>query len=219
MHIPDGVLAGHVSSIGYGLSFIMAMLTIGKKKLAREMAKISLVTAVMFVASIITIPLGYTSVHFSFLGLAGVFLGPRAFISVGIAVFLQLILFKHGGVSTLGVNIFNLGMGALVGWLIFSLHSYAINEGVTRDKIKYRKVIGVFAGFAASMAAITKVSLGSAVLYYSGYPLEVAATLFLAHLPVFILEGMATGLLAGALVATGMNVSSVCYCKFGNKLD
>jgi cobalt/nickel transport system permease protein len=206
VHIPDGVLAGHVSSIGYGLSFVVAMLTIGRQKLAREMAKISLVTAVLFVASIITIPIGYTSVHFSFLGLAGVFLGPRAFVSAGAAVFLQLVIFKHGGVSTLGVNIFNLGMGALVGALIFSLHNYAIDEEAARDKIKYRKIIAIFAGLAGSMAAITKVTLGAVVLFYSGFPLGVAATLFIVHVPVFILEGIAAGLLAGALTATGMNV-------------
>lgn len=206
MHIPDGVLAGHVSLMGYGVSFVLAAMSVGKKKLAKEMSKISLITAVLFVASIITIPIGYTTVHFSFLGLAGVILGPRAFIATAIAVFLQLMLFKHGGVSTLGINIFNLGMGALVGWLIFSLHRYALKDESSQEKSANRKVIAIFAGLAGAMAGVTKVGFGSAVLYYSGYPLEVAATLFAVHIPVFILEALATGFLAAALAATKLNI-------------
>ncbi|MGF7186504.1 cobalt/nickel transport system permease protein [Desulfitispora alkaliphila] len=203
MHLPDGVVSGQISFLGYGLSFLITVATTIKRELAREMAKISLVTAVLFVASIITIPMGYTTVHFSFLGFAGVLLGPRAFVSVAIAVFLQLMLFKHGGVSTLGINVLNLGMGALVGWLVFSSSKFLIRENERRRNIK---VVTVFAGLAGMLAGVTKVGMGSTVLFLSGYPVSVAGTLFAAHVPIFIIEGIATGFLAGALLKAGTKV-------------
>lgn len=194
MHIPDGIVSGNISLIGYGISLGLAVFATVRKKLVEEMPKLSLVTAVLFVASIISIPMGAYSVHFSFLGLAGVLLGPMSFLSVAVAVFLQLILFKHGGVSTLGVNILNLGMGALVGWMIFSLHGYFLKGKEQTDKI-----IGLFAGLAGTMAAVTKVLMGSTVLFLSGFPLSVAGTLFVLHTPIMLIEGIATALLATAL--------------------
>ena len=192
MHIPDGVLSGNVSIIGYVISFCIYGMAHKRKKFDFKLiSKISLVTAALFIASLIYVPVGFTSVHFSFVGLAGVILGPLSVYAVGVALFFQMILFHHGGYSTLGVNMLNFGVAALIAYAIFSLHK------------KYAKKpihIMLFAISAGCLATIIKVLLGATSLFASGYPITVLASLLLVHIPVILGEGILTGLLVMSLI-------------------
>ncbi|MCK8826496.1 CbiM family transporter [Natroniella acetigena] len=192
MHLPDGVVREGVVLASYGGSALLYYLSSRQKKVNFKLIpKMSLITAVLFVASLIHVPVGMTTVHFSFVGLAGILLGPLSFLSVLVALFLQLILFNHGGYSTLGVNTLNFAVGALSGYYIFKL----------RKKLEMNSFLeGVFAFLAGAGSILVKIAVGSIVLYLSGYPASVGISLTTVHLPIFLGEGVVTALLVVALL-------------------
>ena len=90
MHIADGVLPTSVSLAAYALT--LAGVTLSLKHLSNaDLPKIAVVTSSFFVASLIHLPLGPTSVHLVLPGMVGALLGPVSFLSVTIGLFLQSI--------------------------------------------------------------------------------------------------------------------------------
>ena len=142
VHIADGILAPEIWITGLILTGVILFYTLSKVKV-EEIPKLSLVTSVIFVASLIHIPMGPTSVHLILAGLAGILLGIGAFPCVFIAILLQALLFQHGGVTTIGINTINIGLPALASYGIFRL-------GVNYTKFEYKTVIfGTIAGGVA----------------------------------------------------------------------
>src|SRR5439155_14681639 len=90
----------------------------------------ALVTAVFFVASLIHIRVGPTSVHLLLNGLVGLTLGRRACLAVPVGLFLQGALLGHGDFSTLGVNTCVLLAPALLARPIFSVGLQSPARGV-----------------------------------------------------------------------------------------
>lgn len=191
-HIQEGVITGTMAAYGFAMTGAMSVLT-GRKFSVQNLSKVSMVTAAVFCASLLHFPLLGTSVHFTFVGLAGILLGPMSFLSVFVAVFFQKMLFQHGGFTTLGINAFNIGMAAMAGYYIFRLRLMfpRWNHAIT--------VFGVLAGFGA---AVAMVGMLAGTLFFIGFPLSSVAVVFAAHLPVMIGEGLATGFLAAALART-----------------
>ena len=74
--------------------------------------------AAFFVASLVHIRIGPTSVHLLLNGLAGVLLGLRAGPSIAVGLTLQAVLIGHGGFSALGVNICVMTIPALFAGLV-----------------------------------------------------------------------------------------------------
>jgi cobalt/nickel transport system permease protein len=190
-HIPEGVINGTLATYGLVLSGAVSVVT-GSRFRLQNVPKVAMVTAAVFCSSLFHFPLMGTSVHFTFVGLAGILLGPTAFLSVVMAVFLQSLLFLHGGISTLGVNAFNIGMAALAGHYIFRL----------RHLFPRRRPVTLFAFLAGFGAAIIMVALLCATLLLTGYPPASVAVVFLAHIPVMVGEGLVAGFLAVALQKT-----------------
>ncbi|EEG78797.1 energy-coupling factor ABC transporter permease [Dethiobacter alkaliphilus] len=188
-HIQEGVISGSLAAYGLVLSGALSVVT-GTRFKMNNVPKVAMVTAAVFCASLLHFPLMGTSVHFTFVGLAGILLGPAAFLSVAVAVFFQMLLFQHGGVSTLGVNAFNIGMAALAGYYIFRLR-YLFP--------KWRHSVTTFAFLAGFVAAIIMVFLLSATLLLTGFPFASVVVIFLSHTPVMLGEGLVAGFLAVAL--------------------
>ncbi len=187
-HIPEGIVSGSIATYGFALSGALSVV-VGRRFSLKNIPKVSLVTAAVFCASLIHFPLLGTSVHFTFVGLAGMLLGPSSFLAVLTAVFFQGLLFQHGGWTTLGVNAFNIGIAALAGHYIFSLrHIWPGPRGTT--------VLAFAAGFIAALVMVTLLSL---TLILTGFPPAVIGILFLAHTPVIVGEGLVAGFLAAAL--------------------
>jgi cobalt/nickel transport system permease protein len=70
-----------------------------------EIPRVALLTAAFFVASLVPIPLpGGTSAHLLLNGVVGILLGFRAGLAILVGLGLQMVLFRHGGYSTLGIN-------------------------------------------------------------------------------------------------------------------
>lgn len=184
MHIADGILAPEVWVTGFVVTGIILAYTLWRTK-AEEIPKVSLVTSAVFVASLIHIPVGPTSVHLILAGLAGVLLAEKAYLSVFIALMLQAFLFQHGGITTIGINTLVMGVPALVSYAIFVV-------GVNHTKFNHR--LAVFGGLAGGIAIALAVLLASIALFIGGEEfLGVIALLAVAHVPVIVIEAVIVG--------------------------
>ncbi|MDQ1312086.1 MAG: cobalt/nickel transport system permease protein [Euryarchaeota archaeon] len=156
-----------------------------------EIPKISLITAALFVASLVHFPIGPTSVHLIMNGLAGILLGRRAFTGVFVALTLQAVFFQHGGLSVLGVNAFNIGVPAMLAWQIFKRR-----RGLESPRLEV--VFGALAGGLAVLASVLLVSLELLILGEAFN--EISLLVIGAHLPVIIIEALVVGAAAGFLL-------------------
>src|SRR6516164_7967421 len=120
VHISDGILAPSWWLAGFGLTILLAL--IGTWQIRdEEIPRIALLTAAFFVASLIHVRVGSTSVHLLLNGLVGVVLGRRAGLAIPMGLLLQAILMQHGGLTALGVNSCVMALPALLAWQLFRL--------------------------------------------------------------------------------------------------
>jgi len=189
MHISDGVLSTPVSIGGYAIAIGISALSVRKMQMD-EVPKISVVTAVFFVASLIHIPIGPTSVHLILNGLAGVILGWSAFVSIFFGIILQSILLQHGGITAIGVNSCIMGLPALAAYGIFKTRLLT--------RFRYREAaFGAIAGAAAVLMAA--ILLGLALVMTGEEFLNIAKLAVVAHIPIIAVEGIVVGFCAAFL--------------------
>ena len=189
VHISDGVLPGPMLAAGFVLTAVLLYYSLKNIK-AEEIAKISLITAALFVASLVHFPIGPTSVHLILNGLAGIILGRRAFAGVFVAVTLQALFFQHGGLTSLGVNALNIGLPALLAWQLFEYRKHLASP--RREAI--------FGAMAGGLAVLTSVLMVSLELLTMGEAFkEISVLVIGVHLPVILLESVVSGAAAGFL--------------------
>ncbi|WP_462322131.1 CbiM family transporter [Halochromatium sp.] len=112
-HIPDGVLSAPVLVTGTLVS--TGLLAIALRQLREaELPQAAVLAAAFFVSSLISVPLGPSSVHLLLNGLMGLLLGWAALPAIFVALLLQAVFFGFGGLLVLGVNTMNLALPALV---------------------------------------------------------------------------------------------------------
>lgn len=188
MHISDGVLPVSVAVGGYAVSLGLTVWS-ARKTRNEDMPKLAVMTAAFFVASLIHIPFGPTSVHLIIPGLTGALLGPSAFLSIGLGLMLQSLLFQFGGLTALGANALMMGVPALVcGWVFQTF------KGQTPSR--QALVGGVVGAVGTVLAAI----ILSGFLMTGGEDfLGVAKIALAAHVPVIIIEGAVSALTIGFL--------------------
>lgn len=188
MHISDGVLPTGVAIGTYLVSAGVAAWST-HKTCGDDLPKVAVVSASFFVASLVHVPLGPTSVHLLIVGVVGVLLGPSAFMAIVLGLLLQSLLFQFGGITALGANSLMMGLPALVcGWLFQRL------KGETLQR-------HVFAGAVAGGLGTILAALGLAVLLATGGEdfFGVAKLALIAHIPVIIIETLVTGFLVSFL--------------------
>jgi cobalt/nickel transport system permease protein len=190
VHISDGVLPPAMLAAGFVLTaFLLYYSCRGIK--AEEIPKISLITAALFVASLVHFPVGPTSVHLVMNGLAGILLGRRAYAGVFVALTLQALFFQHGGLTALGVNALNIGLPAFLAWQLFEHR-----RGLCTPRRET-----VFGGMAGGLAVLASVLMVSLELLALGEAFkEISVLVIGAHLPVILLEAVVVGGVAGLLV-------------------
>ncbi len=117
VHISDGVLTMPWIAGGFALA---ALLVFWSSRHIRdeEIPRIALLTAAFFVASLLHVRAGPTSVHLLLNGLVGVVLGRRAVLAIVVGLFLQVALINHGGFLTLGVNT-GIALALPASWPVF----------------------------------------------------------------------------------------------------
>jgi len=190
MHISDGVLSAPVCAGGYAAAGGIIAVTIRKIK-EDDIPRVAVMTSAFFVASLIHVPLGPTSVHLILNGLVGIILGPAAFVSIFVGLVLQAFLFQHGGITTIGVNAIMMGTPALLAYKLFSL----------KDKFNFRAIEFIFGALAGAMGVfLGTVILALALITTGGEFMGVARYAVLAHLPIMVIEGIITGFIASFLM-------------------
>lgn len=184
MHLPDGLVSAPLAGAGLTVSAILTVWA-ARSLRADELPRLSMVTSALFVGSLFHIPLMGTSVHFTLVGLAGILLGRRSFLSVAVAVLFQFVFFRHGGLAVWGLNTLHMGLGALAGAYAFA---------------QFRGLGLRWAPFAAGwVSAVVKVGAFSGTLLLADFPAAAAATVLVAHGPVIALEGLLIGLVVSGL--------------------
>ena len=189
MHISEGILSAPVLATGAALT--AAGCGFGLKKLDYDrVPQVAILTSAFFVASLIHVPIGPSSVHLVLNGLMGLLLGWPAFPAILIALFLQAVLFQFGGITSLGVNTFNMAFPAIICYYLFARAVKGRNN-----------VISMAAAFACGFIAILVGCLMVAIsLAFTGDPLVgVAKVVVVGHLPVMIIEGLITVFSTGFL--------------------
>ncbi len=179
MHISDGVLPPTVAITSFVISG--GIIAVNLRKLNYEdYPKIAVMTSAFFIASLIHVPLGPTSVHLLLPGLVGILLGPVSFIAVTLGLVLQCFLFQFGGLTALGANSLMMGLPAVFcGWLF------------NRVKGANLKVNAIMAGIVGAAGVILATIMLAVLLYLSGDEfLGVAKVAVVAHIPVAIIEGI-----------------------------
>lgn len=183
MHISEGVLAAQVLATGAALT--AGGVALGLRKMeTQEVPTVALLSAVFFVASLIQIPLGPASVHLVLTGLTGLLLGWMAFPAILIGLVLQAIFFQFGGLTSLGVNTFNMAFPAVLVFYLFSPLLKRTNRPLTF-------IVSALSGALAILLSGLLVGLS---LVFTGEPFwEMAQLVVIAHVPVMVVEGLLTG--------------------------
>ncbi len=182
MHISEGVLGAPVLAVGTGLAVLGT--AVGLKKMDYErLPQVAVLASAFFIASFIHGPVGPAAAHLVLNGLCGVLLGWLAFPAILVGLTLQALLFQFGGLTTLGVNTFNLAFPAV-------LVAYACSRGIQSPNRVVRSVAEFTAGAGAILLSGLLVAFS---LVATGESFNAAAKLIIvAHVPIMIIEGILT---------------------------
>lgn len=180
MHVVDGALSMEVVASGAVLA--AGGIALGLRSLTLEkIPAAGVLSATFFVASLIHVPIGPSSVHLIMGGLAGLVLGWAAFPALAVALLLQAVFFGFGGLTVLGVNTVAISLPAVVMY-------YACRRGAASASPRIAMAAGAVAGGGAILLTALFVALA---LWASGEEFLPAAKLVvLAHLPVMVIEGL-----------------------------
>jgi cobalt/nickel transport system permease protein len=179
MHISEGVLP--VSVLLSGAAIAVTGTAIGLRQLDYDrIPQAGVLAASFFVASLIHVPLGVSSVHLILNGLVGMILGWGAFPVIMIALILQAVFFQFGGFTTLGVNTAIMAVPAVAVSFIF--HPFKLKTTATVS------IISFLCGFLSVLFAV--LMMGFSLFLIGESFLEVASFVVIAHLPVMFIEGI-----------------------------
>lgn len=184
MHIPDGVLSVPVliaGGVATAASLGLSLRSIDEAALP----KVAVVSAMFFVASLINVSIGPTSVHLVLSGLMGLVLGWATIPAVFIGLILQAIFFGFGGLTALGVTTMNIALpGVLWAALFFPI--------IIRTASPMRK--GLLGALVAFLSIATSACMVVTVLAISDSAYLASAPLvLLTYIPLALGEALITG--------------------------
>jgi cobalt/nickel transport system permease protein len=179
MHISEGVLSAPVLAAGAALA--AAGLAAGLRSIRSEdIPKASILSAVFFVASLIHVNIGPSSTHLVLNGLIGIIMGLGAFPIIFLGLLLQGLLFGFGGLTTIGINTFNMAAPAV-------LFGLMLRPAINSRSSPLSAAASLMAGSLPVLASAILVALS---LYLSGSQfILVAYEVILGNLPVVVVEG------------------------------
>ena len=208
MHIMEGFLPP-ATCIAWGI-LCLPFLMIGIRKINRQLAQnpqaitiLAMAGAFTFALSALKIPsVTGSSSHMTGLGFAAILFGPSVACVLALIVLLfQALLLAHGGLTTLGANMFSMGIvGPIIAFLIY----------VTMRKMAIPRSVAVF--FAAAMGNLVTyitTSFQLALVYPSeagGVPasfIKFAGIFAMTQIPLAIIEGILTVVLVNVVMEYG----------------
>ena len=189
-HIPDGVVSAPV--LVTGALVTVALVGVAVRRLDPDrLPQTALLSAVFFVASLFSVPLGPGSVHLTLNGLMGLVLGWAAAPAFLIALLLQAVFFGFGGLVVLGVNTMNLAVPALVCAALFG--PFLHHARSPRQWAFLGAGAGVLGVVLSGIMICTTLAL-------SGREFLAAAKIVIAtFIPLMLIEGAVTGAAIGFL--------------------
>jgi len=182
MHISEGVLSAPVLIAGAALA--ITGISIGLKKMdSDKIPQAAVLSSAFFVASLIHVPIGPSSVHLILNGINGILLGWLCFPSILVALALQAILFQFGGITVLGVNTVTMALPGVICYYLFG-------RLVNREK----SLISLSAAFACGFLSVffSGILVALSLLFTEQSFMSVAKMIVVAHLPIMIIEGIIT---------------------------
>ncbi len=183
MHISEGILSGPV--LVSGIALAAAGTAIGLKKLDYDrIPQAAILSASFFVASLIHVPVGPSSVHLILNGIVGLLLGWGAVPAILVALTLQALFFQFGGITTLGVNTVTMALPAVLCYYLFGRMLHKNNS------------IALFGSFACGAFSVFlgAIMVGLALFFTEENFFKVSSLIVMAHLPVMVIEGIITAL-------------------------
>jgi len=202
MHIPDGFVSGPVNAAGYLVSAGVVGLALAKANKSLEDHQVPLLgvtAAFVFAAQMVNFPVAAgTSGHFLGALLAAVLLGPlNACLVMAVVLTVQCLLFADGGLTALGVNVFNMGIiGGVLAYMLFA----AVKRLVPKTTWWFLFSAGVAAWFsvvAGSAACAVELALSGTV------PIRIALPAMAGvHALIGIGEAMITAVTLSAVLAS-----------------
>lgn len=204
MHIPDGFIDIPTSLAFAGLSATGVALSLkgAKSSLDEKTAPLAGLTATfIFAVQMLNFPVAAgTSGHLLGGALAAVLVGPwAASLALTVVLLMQGLLFADGGLTALGLNIFNMSfLGVWVGYAIFVM--------VKKILPKKKSSVSV-AAFLAGLISVPCAAAGFVLQFAIGGTATFSITqVFTAMLGTHILigigEGIITALAVGAVMAS-----------------
>ena len=192
MHIVDGALSLPVLAVGTAVGFAGVGYGLTKVDYDR-VPRVAVMSAAFFVSSLIHFPIGPSSIHLCLTGLMGLTLGWAVFPALLVGLFLQAIMFGHGGLTVLGVNVTNMALPAVACHYLFGI-------AVKCWRTDAAAQAGFFAGALAIGLAWTLTSL---CLWFTGK--EFLGLILIGWIPNSILM-LIEGVLTASAVAFLRNV-------------
>ncbi len=201
MHIPDGFIDLRTSSAFVGASALAVAGAIkgARNQLSDQSAPLAGLTAVfIFAVQMLNFPVAAgTSGHLLGSALAMVLVGPyAATLALAVVLVLQGFLFADGGLTALGLNIFNIGVvGVWASYLVFLL---------LKKLLPKTKTMVVFASAIAAFISVPLAAVGFVIQYALGSSATFSVTsVFSAMVGTHILIGI------GEAIITGLTISAV----------
>lgn len=192
-HVPDGLLSLPVLIGGGALA--AAGVAAGLRRMDdRAIPRVAILSAAFFAASLVSVPVGPSSVHVLLSTLMGLMLGPGLFPAVLVALVLQSVMFGFGGLTTLGVNTVNI---ALPGYLVALVIGTAVRQAPSPVRA------GLVAGLGAAVAVFGTGALVALALWLSSSAYVPAAKVVLVtYLPLAAGEALICGMVVSFLSRT-----------------
>ena len=185
MHIADGVASMPVLITGTLLA--VGGVAVGLRQITPErMPVAALVSTMLFVASLIHIPIGPVQMHLVLNGLAGLILGWVVFPALLIALLLQAVMFGFGGLTVLGLNTCIMAIPGLFAHLLFQ---HRLRQPGIQPARSF--AIGALTGFIGIL--LSSILLFVALSVSGEQFKNIAVAIMLAHSPLLLIEALLTG--------------------------
>ena len=218
MHIPDGFIDVQTSAIFAGLAAagVAASLKGARSQLDEKSAPLAGLTAVfIFAVQMLNFPVvAGTSGHLIGAALAAVLVGPwAATLALTVVLVMQAFLFADGGLTALGLSIFNMSIIAVwVGYAVFLLVKKILPRG---------KPSIVIAAAIGALLSVPAAALGFTLQYAMGANATFSVSTVLGamvgtHVLIGIGEALITGLTVSAVLASR---SDLVYGWKGNTTE
>ncbi|MGL6297700.1 MAG: cobalt ECF transporter S component CbiM [Methanobacteriaceae archaeon] len=199
MHIMEGFLPWYWCLFWYIISLpIVAYGIVKLKKIIEETPEAKSLLAVtggfMFLLSSLKLPsVAGSSSHPTGNGLGGVIFGPAiSAVLATIVLIFQALLLAHGGITTLGANIFSMGIiGPLVAWIVYKV--------IVRKEIDSKNSKSSIAMFLAAFLANIATYIVTAFQLAIAFPEPTIESSFIKFMLIFAIPQVSLGICEGFL--------------------